>query len=336
MNKFFKISAGLGLSFCLLIAVLLMGISESISGHSSNDLQNAGFGGSISDSADVPAWLVQLINKGTDEYGCAEVTPALIAAQLYSESGFNPKAQSPALAQGIAQFIPSTWQTEGVDGDNDGDKDVWDPADAVPSAVHYDCNLAKAVKDVPGDTTDNMLAAYNAGAYAVKKYKGIPPYAETRNYVKKIRDLATKWTDAVQESGGTVVGSARTDRVVEAAQHALGTYYQWGGDCKAPYNLDGGNGCDCSSLVKMAWAAGGVNLPRVTYDQVHEGTPVSSVNNLSPGDLLFAVGSAASPNHVALYLGNGQVIDAPKTGMTVRIKPLSYWKPQIVAMRHIG
>ena len=75
---------------------------------------------------------------------------ALLAAQLYQESGFNPNAQSPAAAQGIAQFIPGTWATHGIDGDGDGDRDVWDPQDAIPSAASYDCELAAYVKDAPG------------------------------------------------------------------------------------------------------------------------------------------------------------------------------------------
>ena len=93
------------------------------------------------------------------------------------------RAEPCAQAQGIAQFIPGTWATHGIDGDGDGDRDVWDPDDAIPSARRYDCKLAKYVKDVPGDPTDNMLAAYNAGAYAVIKYGGVPPYRETQNYV---------------------------------------------------------------------------------------------------------------------------------------------------------
>lgn len=124
---------------------------------------------------------------------CPQISPALLAAQLYQESGFRPDAQSPAQAQGIAQFIPGTWATHGIDGDRDGDKDVWDPKDAIPSAASYDCELAGYVKDVPGDPTQNMLAAYNAGAGRVTQYGGVPPYTETRNYVKVIRDLEQKF-----------------------------------------------------------------------------------------------------------------------------------------------
>ncbi len=120
---------------------------------------------------------------------CPAINPALLAAQLYQESGWNPRAQSHAAAQGIAQFIPGTWATHGIDGNGDGKRDVWDPADAIPSAASYDCELAGYVKKVPGDPTNNMLAAYNAGAYAVIKYGGVPPYKETQNYVKIIRSL---------------------------------------------------------------------------------------------------------------------------------------------------
>src|SRR3954466_1515635 len=117
---------------------------------------------------------------------CPAINPALLAAQLYQESGFNPRAQSAAAAQGIAQFIPGTWATHGVDGDGDGDRDVWDPRDAIPSAASYDCELARYVRDVPGDPTENMLAAYNAGAYRVIQAGGVPRIRETQNYVRII------------------------------------------------------------------------------------------------------------------------------------------------------
>ncbi|MBJ6636958.1 lytic transglycosylase domain-containing protein [Streptomyces sp. DHE7-1] len=62
--------------------------------------------------------------------------PELLAALLTQESGFNPKARSQVGAQGIAQFMPSTWEMHGVDGNGDGKKDVWDPEDAIPQPPH--------------------------------------------------------------------------------------------------------------------------------------------------------------------------------------------------------
>ncbi|MEU5547842.1 bifunctional lytic transglycosylase/C40 family peptidase, partial [Streptomyces sioyaensis] len=255
-----------------------------------------------------------------------------LAAQLFAESGFNPKARSAVGALGIAQFMPGTWAQYGQDGDGDGVKDIFNPADAVAAQAAYDCVLAKEVKNVPGDSTDNMLAAYNAGGGAVIKYGGVPPYPETRGYVKKIRELAAKWAAAGSPNAPPAGKGAA--RVISAAKTALGTWYQWGGECVSPYK--GRSGCDCSSLTKMAWASAGVNLPRVTYDQVRAGTAVKSVSQLQPGDLLFSVPGASGPEHVGMYVGNKEVIDAPHTGATVRIRPLSFWTPQIIAMRHIG
>lgn len=98
---------------------------------------------------------------------CPEISPPMLAAQLYQESGFNPSARSSVGALGIAQFMPDTWATYGVDGNGDGKKDVWDPADAIPAAASYDCALAHDTAGVPGDRQANLLAAYNAGPYAV-------------------------------------------------------------------------------------------------------------------------------------------------------------------------
>ncbi|MFJ7590246.1 NlpC/P60 family protein [Streptomyces sp. NPDC097617] len=325
MNK--GTQAGLG----LIAAAVVSGVAllTTFGGADSASAQEAGPGGGITTDAPVPGWVRDLINKHAGE--CPQVTASLLAAQLYTESKFDRDAKSPVGALGIAQFMPATWAEHGVDGDGDGIKDIWNPVDAIAAQAKYDCTLAKEVKGVPGDSTDNMLAAYNAGGGAVIKYGGVPPYPETRGYVKAIRELASKWADSVQPNLPVGKGAARA---ISAAKTALGTWYQWGGDCVSPYK--GAGGCDCSSLTKMAWAAAGVNLPRVTYDQVHAGTAVASVSQLQPGDLLFSVPGSAGPEHVGMYIGDGQVIDAPHTGAQVRIKPLSYWKPQIIAMRHVG
>lgn len=345
-----------GLLLTIVIAAVVAVAMAMGSDNTSGGMENAGFGGGIADDAPVPAEYRALILNNIGKYGCAEVTASLIAAQIYNESSFNPTAQSfewvedpktgkkvkKPIADGIAQFIPTTWAAHGVDGNGDGVKDVWNPQDAIPAAIAYDCYLADQVKDVAGDKTDNMLAAYNAGPYAVQKAGGIPPIKETRNYVKKIRDLAGKW--AALNSGGNIPlpqGSGGAAQAIATAKTALGTMYQWGGNCKPPFDHGRNNGCDCSSLMQFAWDSAGVNLPRVTYDQVRQGSPVASVSQLRPGDLLFSRSGPSGPEHVGMYIGlnakgEPEVIDAPKTGLPVRIKPLSYWTSQIIAMRHIG
>ncbi|GAA3162264.1 MULTISPECIES: bifunctional lytic transglycosylase/C40 family peptidase [Streptomyces] len=326
MKKLFKVGLGLVAAVLGLGAAVLM----LLGGGGRASAEEAGPGGGLTSDAPVPGWARALIEKNAGK--CPQVTASLLAAQLHAESNFNAKAKSPVGALGIAQFMPGTWSVYGQDGDGDGKKDIFNPADAIAAQAHYDCVLADEVKRVPGDSTENMLAAYNAGGGAVIRYGGVPPYPETRAYVKKIRDLASKWAEAaVTPAVPTGKGAARA---IAAAKTALNTWYRWGGECTPPFTGQGG--CDCSSLTRMAWSAAGVNLPRVTYDQVRSGTAVKSVAQLRAGDLVFSVPGASGPEHVGMYIGGGQVIDAPHTRALVRIKPLSYWTPQIIAMRHVG
>ncbi len=101
----------------------------------------------------------------------------LLAAQLYAESNFNPFARSPAGAQGIAQFMPGTAQSYGLDNPFDADA-------AIMAQAHLMRDLLNRFK-----TAELALAGYNAGAGAVARYGGIPPYPETRAYVAKIMGL---------------------------------------------------------------------------------------------------------------------------------------------------
>jgi soluble lytic murein transglycosylase-like protein len=117
---------------------------------------------------------------------CPGLSPTLLAAQIEQESGWDSRASSRVGAQGIAQFMPAIWKAYGVDGDGDGVKDVWNPRDAIPAAAHLDCVLLRDVAAVPGDKVRNMLAAYNAGPEQVRRYRGVPPFPETRAYVAQV------------------------------------------------------------------------------------------------------------------------------------------------------
>ncbi|MFF9362597.1 MULTISPECIES: C40 family peptidase [Streptomyces] len=262
----------------------------------------------------VPAAYQTLVQKWGNL--CPAINPALLAAQLYQESGFNPGARSPAKAQGIAQFIPGTWATHGVDGDGDGDRDVWDPDDAIPSAASYDCELAKYVKDVPGDVSANMLAAYNAGAYAVIRYGGVPPYRETRNYVKTITTLAKSFAAPVAR----VDPSRQAAGAIAYAQSKLGTPYLWGGTGTAAQS----GRFDCSGLTQASYDKVGIKLPRVANDQYNAG-PHPARNELLPGDLVFFSHDPTDSraiHHVGIYVGGGYMIDAPRTGAVIRFDPI--------------
>ncbi|MFE9312403.1 NlpC/P60 family protein [Streptomyces sp. NPDC088353] len=300
-------AAASGLSFVTLLVVGVYVVAGNISG-------GAGGGAVGLAKGAVPAAYQSLVQRWGNL--CPAINPALLAAQLYQESGFNPNARSPAAAQGIAQFIPSTWATHGIDGDGDGKADVWNPGDAIPSAASYDCELASYVKDVPGDVTHNMLAAYNAGAYAVIKYGGVPPYAETRNYVKTITTLEKSFAAPVTR----VDPSKQAAVAISFAQSKLGTRYLWGGNGTA----EQGGRFDCSGLTKAAYESVGVTLPRVANDQYNAG-PHPKRDELLPGDLVFFSDDPTNSRairHVGIYVGGGYMIDAPRPGAVIRFDPI--------------
>jgi cell wall-associated NlpC family hydrolase len=83
-----------------------------------------------------------------------------------------------------------------------------------------------------------------------------------------------------------------------------------------------------------AWEAAGVSIPRVTTDQVNAGTRVG-LDELQPGDLLFYDTGApgGSPSHVTMYVGGGQMVNAPRTGQSIRVEPVAgdYYSARFVA-----
>ena len=113
----------------------------------------------------------ELFKSASATYG---VDARLLAAVAKQESGFNPKAVSHAGAQGLMQLMPATARGLGV-------SNSFDPAQAVDGAARLLRDLLKEF-----GRTDLALAAYNAGPGAVHRYDGIPPYAETRAYVRTI------------------------------------------------------------------------------------------------------------------------------------------------------
>ncbi len=110
------------------------------------------------------------------------VDPALLSAVAKAESGYNPRAVSPAGARGLMQLMPGTAKSLGVD--------AYDPVQAVDGAARL---LADLLSDF-GGRVDLALAGYNAGPGAVRKYNGVPPYSETQTYVRRVtqywRDLS--------------------------------------------------------------------------------------------------------------------------------------------------
>lgn len=114
--------------------------------------------------------------------------------------------------------------------------------------------------------------------------------------------------------------AART--AIRWALGQLGTPYQWGGTCTNAHGPLARDRCDCSSLMQRAYGVAGIELTRTTYTQINEGHTVPS-NAVRPGDLIFTVGTAARPEHVAMAIGNGLVVHAPRPGRVVEVAELA-------------
>lgn len=143
------------------------GLLNSASGNTIGTNKATGGVGIVS-----PEELDVYINAASKKYN---ISPKIIKAVIKAESSFDPNCLSKAGAMGLMQLMPATANGLGV-------KDPYDPAQNIEGGVKY---LNYQLKRFDGNI-EFALAAYNAGPGAVEKYGGIPPYAETQNYVKKI------------------------------------------------------------------------------------------------------------------------------------------------------
>jgi soluble lytic murein transglycosylase-like protein len=120
-----------------------------------------------------------IINRAAEKY---KLDPSLLQAVIKQESGFNQNAISHCGAQGLMQLMPETAKELGV-------TDPFDPEQNIMGGARY----LRSMLDRFDNSIPNALAAYNAGAGNVQKYKGIPPFAETQNYVASILAMYEKF-----------------------------------------------------------------------------------------------------------------------------------------------
>ncbi|MFF3974827.1 NlpC/P60 family protein [Streptomyces rubiginosohelvolus] len=322
-----------------LVVVLLAGPLSSTAAESTDDL-----GGGIQG---VPPEYEPWIRRAAAACEHPELTPALLAAQIQQESGFDARAGSPAGAQGPAQFIPGTWATWGRDADGNGRNDPHDIGDAVTAQGRLMCSLIGQAKTsgLRDDPRRLALAGYNAGWYAVQRFGGVPPVTfadgETYHYVRIVMASMKKFE---ARPGGvlSVRGSGSGPDALRRAGHYIGTPYSYGGGtpdgpgtgfCDQVNGYANGRcvasstvGFDCSSLVQYGyWPS--VQLPRTAAAQYNATSdrPVTR-GQLKPGDLVFW-SNHTGIYHVGFYAGDGRVLHAPRTGRVVTVEPLEAAMP---------
>jgi cell wall-associated NlpC family hydrolase len=190
----------------------------------------------------------------------------------------------------------SAFWTYAIDGDGDGKASPYDPADAIPSATAY---LCKALRDHGGDLSQAVFA-----------------YNHAQWYVDKVLAIASSYAATASLPAGASSADA-VDAALQFAFNQLGKPYKWG--------ATGTNGFyDCSGLTLRAYQAGGVQLPRTSVTQWNAGPHVVDKSAVQPGDLVFYATDLSNPatiHHVGLYIGAGNMINAPHTGAVIRIQP---------------
>jgi cell wall-associated NlpC family hydrolase len=193
-------------------------------------------------------------------------------------------------AEGPMQFEPATFAEYAVDADPAVPLSVYDPADAIYTAAAMLCANG-AASGTPAGISQAIFA-----------------YNHSRSYVTSVLAWAARYTTPAPTGAATTA--------IAFALSQVGKPYQWGADGPEAY--------DCSGLVYAAYAAAGIRIGRTTFQWRLDG-PQVPLSQIQPGDLLFSAGSdgtPADPGHVVMYLGGGQIIQAPQTGQDVQIDPL--------------
>lgn len=115
-------------------------------------------------------------------------------------------------------------------------------------------------------------------------------------------------------------------QIIDYACQFIGNPYVWGGTSLT-------NGADCSGFVQSVLKHFGIYIPRVSRDQAKVGIPINSPDELRPGDLIFYANSSGTVNHVAMYIGNGMIVNAGSAKSGILINTYDYRTP--VAMRNV-
>ena len=287
-----KVAAGAA-GLVLLVAVLAAGAGAGID----SLLGGGDTPPSAAASAQIPAAMLALYQQATTT--CPGLPWTVLAAIGTVESG-NDTSNLPGVhsgansagAEGPMQFEPATF-------------------------AEYDTPIPPGCANPPSpyDPTDAVYAAArdlcaNGAENGANLNQAVFDYNHSQSYVSEVLALAQSYgqTQAQTVAAGTAGGIA-----VDWALAQIGTPYIWGGETP-------GVGFDCSGLVQAAYKAAGITLPRVAQDQYDATIKLGPGDPLEPGDLVFFGGSTADVTHVGIYVGNGQMVDAPHTGADVRVE----------------
>lgn len=282
------------------------------------------------------AGYLDTLDPDLNETQIAELSAKVAAVPQPTRSGYCAQANASQWNQELALVAESTTpDTTGADAATARRYQVL--------SVYFASVSQKAVtvlKAVPGidsmvdrlSVTEKSIATAKESAFASGAGDSTPVGPKAVEFAVGYGGIRPDWDTATEDVlemaqlGGGVsaegVASGDAATVIAAAKSQIGVPYSWGGGGPAGPSrgiAQGANivGFDCSGLMQYAYSKVGVDVGGTTVTQVTKGTHVDGLKDALPGDLIFW------PGHVALYLGNGQVVHAPHTGSFVKIVPVS-------------
>ena len=158
-------------------------------------------------------------------------------------------------------------------------------------------------------TNSSTATSTSTSATMAAASSGTTTFADALAASMSLDPAATSSTSSTSATGAGTTGTVTGQGLVDAAMAYVGVPYVWGGE-------DPATGLDCSGLVQRSLADLGVDSPRVARDQAKLGTAVPSIAAALPGDLLIFDGGS----HIAIYVGDGRMVDAPKPGKSVSVR----------------
>ena len=286
------------------------------------------------------------ISRGDTTYEVPEEVVDLVRQRVSSSAPDVPQPSREAVADAVRTVAQtsSTGELSGLisqSGVLDLDEDDIAKAGAIAAGIALvggaTANYSSPDSaDAGADAEADAEADINAGALVTAFGDGLTgalheeegnseTVAEVLPDVESAEEVTEQAQASVAAVSDAVSDASQIEAVIARAQSMIGTPYVWGGgDANGPTTgVDGGTvaGFDCSGLVLYAFAAAGVALPHYTGYQYQRGTQVPA-SEAQRGDLLFW--GPGGNQHVAIYLGDGTMIEAPRSGQNVRISPVRW------------
>ncbi|WP_210748294.1 C40 family peptidase [Actinomadura latina] len=288
----------------------------------------------------LPADVVQKIRgaKGVAGVELVDAVQGMVAGKRVGLMGVNPAtfrnytpkptAKSDALWRNLASGDVAISFTMGSDGGVKLGSQVPVGGKQHQSQLRVGAYATMGISDVDAvisHTTAQALGMPSGNAMLISVPKSKP-----KTFIKKLRKVLPKQAKAVAvnpeidfpksgnlpTSSGQVMTAQQVRTVIKAAYTRLGWPYVWGGESEAE------GGYDCSGLMQFAFAKAGIRLPRVAADQARAGWVIPYAK-AEPGDMLIWANDPTAPgyiSHIALYLGGGKMLAAPRRGTVVQIQ----------------